>query len=29
LERIWVSGNNRVPRPPPRMSVSTSFIRTF
>src|SRR5947208_13765132 len=26
FERWWVSGNNRVPRPPPRINVSTSFM---
>ena len=26
FERMWVSGNSRVPRPPPRISVRTSFI---
>ena len=27
FDRMWVSGKSRVPRPPPRMSVSTSFMR--
>src|SRR4029434_4532258 len=26
FDRIWVSGKSLVPRPPPRISVSTSFM---
>src|SRR5262245_51298840 len=26
FDRMWVSGNSLVPRPPPRISVSTSFM---
>ena len=28
FDREWVSGKRRVPRPPPRMIASTSFMET-